>query len=459
MRIELHGQFKDDLKSEIETHEEFIEINLALSKDENTYYEIEETTNKILASIEEKNNIFQDMNKRKFKYENIDIQIKEKKQLEQARYEAEKYLYDYKRKETHTSIETEQFETVKKRLQEIEVDLYETENEIKEFSKFEENEELETQLRSDVKKLEERYYLLADEKLKVIRRIQKQENKIQSIEHLVKTLSGRGGYEVTKSSSNTSSDYFRLYRSYNMKNGEHREYDQEFYSLEDFLAKFGVSTQDISEAKLKDEKLKKLQQKKRLEKSGFNKILKRSGKGKKGKKTGRRLKFENPEVREELIKELEEFKIYKEEELARIKKAMYDKLKDLPKADQDKYLKDYQKKVKEGIERRRNPEAYEAKKRFEAQLKEQEDFLKELEESNIRTKEINDRIKKENDEYDERKKQEKLKQQVELEKIKAENKAREERTKQQEEEVEETVIERIIKPIKNFLNKIKGFFS
>jgi len=462
MIIELHGQFKDKLKSEIQTHEEHILIKVALTENENTYYLIEEAINKIVKRIEEINNTYKDIQIKKKQIENIDEYKKERKKILQKIEEAEKYLIDYKRKESHTSIETEQYNIVKKTLQELEADLYYLEEEIKEIETFRENENYIVDLKNEAKKLETKYYDLADEKLKIIKKIQKQENKIQSIEFLVKTLSSRGGYEVLKSQSAVKEDYYKLYRRYDMKDGETREYEQEFYTLKDFLEKFKISTEDISEAKVKENKLKKLRQKKRLEKSGLNKIMGGKSKRRKGSRVGgkskRNLRFENPEIREEIIEEINKLKQIKEEEIQKIKNKLYEAIKDKTEIEQKEILNEYKMRLEEEKLKRYNPEEYKRKKELETLHKEMDKVLKDIKEKNEENEKLEEQLKKEKEEIEKIKKEEERQRKLIEEKEKEIARLEAEEARKREER-ENTVIAKITKPIKGFFNKIKSIFK
>ena len=449
MIIEAHGQFQEILKSDVETHEEYIYIEIAFNEDENKYYEIEKQINIILEKLKDIEEEYKAIEKKKSRLENFDDVIRERKEL----LSEIDFIYDtierYKKKEKHTRFEEEQYIKAKKDINEVEADLHYLDEEIAELKKFEYDEDLVINLKREANKLIEKHNRLGEEKLALIKKIQKQENKIQTIEYMLKTLKAKGGYEIVKNQRKTSRDYFKLHRTYNMKDKEVRTYEQEFYDLDEFLQKFGISMMELKEGRIKEQKLKKLRIQKRKKKSGVNNLVSKISK-RKGARRKRRLNFEKEGMREDIVSKAKELTAKRNELLKKIEEDIQKDTKNMTESERVDYLKKLKEQVEEERLKRDNPIAYELKQENKRLAKQAEEFKKELEE-----------MEKKEEEFKiirQRRAEERKKIEDEYKKIKQAQREQE-ALKEQETEKEESVIDKISKPIKKVFNKIFSIFK
>jgi len=437
MKIHIHGIFEEPFdNSEVKEFEEEIIMEVPLSDKETAYFEIEEAIKKILDKIDLNQETYNEIIENGKKFENIETYKKERKKLINQIEEIEEYFREFKKIENPSNFQLEQLREAKKSYQELEVDLHYLEEEIKEIKKYENNEDYLLKLKKETKSLEAKYYEFMEERKKIIQKIQNEENKAEAIEFFIKNLtSQRAGYEISKSNEQVKKEYYHLFRRYELKKGGTNKYNVSFYTLEDFLGYFKVNFQDIKEAKAKENKLAKLRQKKRLEKSGFKKMA--GGKKRKGGRVGgksrrnlKEIKFERPEEFEKIQAEIKNFISLKNIQEKEIETELEEKLKKLPPEEKEKELKKYREKVKEEMFKLENPE--------------EEKQFKKVEEKEKKIQEAKEKVIA------------KRKQKIETKPREQKEKTREKKIEQKE---EETVIEKITKPIKNFFNKIKSIFS
>jgi hypothetical protein len=455
MKIHIHGIFEEPFdNSEVKEFEEEIIMEVPLSDKETAYFEIEEAIKKILDKIDLNQETYNEIIENGKKFENIETYKKERKKLINQIEEIEEYFREFKKIENPSNFQLEQLREAKKSYQELEVDLHYLEEEIKEIKKYENNEDYLLKLKKETKSLEAKYYEFMEERKKIIQKIQNEENKAEAIEFFIKNLtSQRAGYEISKSNEQVKKEYYHLFRRYELKKGGTNKYNVSFYTLEDFLGYFKVNFQDIKEAKAKENKLAKLRQKKRLEKSGFKKMA--GGKKRKGGRVGgksrrnlKEIKFERPEEFEKIQAEIKNFISLKNIQEKEIETELEEKLKKLPPEEKEKELKEYREKVKEEMFKLENEEISEILDNSKNNIIEVKKQEKELKEQEKKRKE-KDKIEKQREQEERKREQEE----------KARRKAERETRRKQREQEQETVIEKITKPIKGFFNKIKSIFS